>query len=156
MLTRAHLNKYLPDKPELYRWAEEICGFSFGSVDHAVVRGLEWLANKTEAERYPSAEWVGLYPGEIALSVAFLDLAYKPTWGVMLMHGWGFAERCWIGTLQCGLEELITGETPALVVARCIILMTLMTEWRDTPPELRQRSLLQMIRAKVGAGSWRL
>lgn len=156
MLTRAHLNKYLPDKTELYRWAEEICGFTFGSTDHAVVRGLEWLANKTEAERYPNVEWTGLFPMEQSHSVGFLDLEYKPSWGYMTLQGWGLGERCWIGTLQCGMEELITGETPALVIARCIVLMTLMVEWRDTEPNLRQRSLLQMIRTRVGNGSWRL
>lgn len=153
-LTRADLNLYLPDDLLLRRRAERIVGFVFGSDDHMVVRGLEWLFDKTESERFPTVPWIAVHPYEHAVSVEFRGLWCKPSWGYMTNHGWGLGERCWFSEIECGLKILITGEFPALVIARSIVVMDLCVEWRDTEPPLRARRITDMIDTKMETGTW--
>lgn len=153
-LTRADLNRYLPDDQTLRLRVERIIGFAPGSDDHMVVRGLEWLGNMTEEF---GEVWVnGETKKEDFLSLTFNGLYYKRSWEEAVSLEVPQGEWGWLVVLAHGVEDVeVYGDTPAAAIARSIVLMDLLRhDWLVDEPNMRGLSVAEMIEARMAAGTW--
>jgi len=153
MITREWLDRALPVGPETRLAAEAACGVMFERDTLPIC--LNWLAEATEADRFPEPEWKQFDPErgarfESAWPVSMGGLQYKSAGEYLTAEGWPLRTRCWFIVVECGWREIVAAEAPEWAAMRAAIVFAAARDWRDIDPKERP-GFLTYVEQRVGA-----
>jgi hypothetical protein len=137
MLTREILDEVLPDSDATWKLAEHLTGVELADRSKVLTRGLRWLADFVEGDRFPvQPDWARerhAYPFPITMR----GLEYKSASQYLTAEGWPLGTRCWYVCIDSEWHQFAAAETPEMAIVRAMIVMSLLKLRRETPPEKR-------------------
>jgi len=147
MITREFLDKTIPDTHRMWELASKITSVDLANgyrsaVAWRVYAGLEWLAAATErAQHYDAvaATW----------PIRAHGLLLKPSDMYLTAEGWPLGTTCWYVLVECGSRWYACAETQHLAVLRGVVLVHALALDSATAPQLRRKSISELIQQIV-------